>query len=115
MPQLGAQQLEKIYLPSTAAITDEAEKAFVVINHNIPASLLDDTDTAYQEVSKGIRTISKQIVEWNLTEIATGAIAEINPVNVGKMLYQDLNHIDTIIGEDIKKATGGLDESPKEI
>lgn len=91
MPQLGAQKLERVELPSSTA----DDPSFVVLDLNLEAGYLIDMETDNVKQAT-LELMTNMIKEWNYTD-ASGNIAEISKENVRKIGGMDFAFLDSYI------------------
>lgn len=113
MPKLGVEKLEKVFLPSTANEPNEADKAWVIVNTSIMANVMIGAEQLSSQTEKSASMIADALKEWNLTEVDSDKIADINTENVLHLVTVDFSYLSNLLAGKVNEQKAGLSSDLK--
>ena len=109
MPVLGQDSVERLYLPTTKDLTNEADRAWVDIKKDLNAGNILDAEVAENDTERGLLMLTQLVVAWNYVA-ADGTALEINIENLRKLAKDDFYFLVNYVFEATKTA-----DTPAEI
>lgn len=116
MPGLGTSKIDKLWLPSTENLPNEADRGWVLMDTTMTAASFIGIENYPTRVEQQAHVLALAIKEWNLTESPESTtIAPITDLSVRQLDFNDFWFLNSKIGQATQDQSGGIDKGLKEV